>query len=66
MENIGGISTINRVAESLKIPKLTLYKLAIEGKIPWQKGWTPLALLKGGDRQVARGSSQESIEPGMS
>jgi excisionase family DNA binding protein len=65
MENMGGILTLDEIAEYLKIPKLALYKLAIEGKIPGQKGWRPLALLKASDRQVARGSSQESNEPRM-
>lgn len=37
MENVGGILTIDELAEYLKIPKLTLYKLAIEGKVPGQK-----------------------------
>jgi excisionase family DNA binding protein len=37
MENVGGILTIDELAEYLKIPKLALYKLAIDGKDPGQK-----------------------------
>ncbi len=35
--NTGEILTIDEVAEYLKIPKSTVYKLAQEGKIPAQK-----------------------------
>jgi len=31
MKNMGGVLTIDKVAESLMIPKLTLYMLVIEG-----------------------------------
>jgi excisionase family DNA binding protein len=37
MENVGGILTIDELTEYLKIPKSTLYKLALEGRIPGQK-----------------------------
>ena len=35
--NPGPILTVDELAEYLKIPKSTLYKLAQEGKIPGQK-----------------------------
>jgi excisionase family DNA binding protein len=37
MEHAGGVLTIDELAEYLKIPKSTLYKLTQEGKIPGQK-----------------------------
>jgi excisionase family DNA binding protein len=37
MEHVGGVLTIDELAEYLKIPKSTLYKLTQEGKIPGQK-----------------------------
>lgn len=35
--NAGPVLTVDELAEYLKIPKSTLYKLAQEGKIPGQK-----------------------------
>jgi excisionase family DNA binding protein len=35
--NSGSVLTIDELAEYLKIPKSTLYKLAQEGKVPGQK-----------------------------
>jgi len=35
--NTGAVLTIDELAEYLKIPKSTLYKLAQEGKLPAQK-----------------------------
>jgi len=35
--NTGEVLTIDELAEYLKIPKSTLYKLAQEGKVPGQK-----------------------------
>lgn len=37
MEQVGGVLTIDELAEYLKIPKSTLYKLVQDGKIPGQK-----------------------------
>ncbi len=37
MENVSGVFTIDELADYLKIPKSTLYKLAKEGKLPGQK-----------------------------
>lgn len=35
--NSGSVLTIDELADYLKIPKSTLYKLAQEGKVPGQK-----------------------------
>lgn len=35
--NAGSVLTVDELAEYLKIPKSTLYKLAQEGKVPGQK-----------------------------
>ena len=37
MEHVGGVLTIDELAEYLKIPKSTLYKLVQEGKAPGQR-----------------------------
>ena len=37
LENAESIMTIEEVADYLKIPRSTVYKLAQEGKIPCQK-----------------------------
>ena len=37
LKNVESIMTIGELAEYLKIPKSTVYKLAQEGKIPCQK-----------------------------